>query len=135
MERVSTSGIFSMILERTGVVVPDQAMARIPPEPNAPIVAETHPLEFFSKDGSWRALFVDHFKLLWNSKTGHRLHDLRADPSERIDFTRAHPDVAARMRLELDEVFESAPKPGDPGPPRSVDAETQRALESLGYLE
>ena len=135
IERVSNAGVFSMILERTGVEVPVQAMARIPPEPESPIVAETRPLEAFSKGGSWRALFLDHFKLVWNSKTGYRLHDLQADPRERVDFTVAYPELARRMRIELAELFESAPEPGESGPSRSVDPAMRRALERLGYLE
>lgn len=133
--RVSTAGVFALVLETVGLEVPTQAAARLPAAAGVPIVAETHPLEVFSDEGSWRALFADDFKLVWNTETGFRLHDLGADPSERVDFTAAYPERAQRMQRALEALLAAAPAPEASGPVREVDAETLRALESLGYLE
>lgn len=133
--RVSNTGVFSLILERVGLEAPGPVQAHIPARPGAAIVAETYPLEAVSRRGSWRALFSDRFKLVWNSRAGYKLHDLEADPSERVNFAASYPDIATAMQTTLEATLENAPKPGDAGPAREIGAETLRALESLGYLE
>lgn len=61
-----------------------------------------------------------------------RLHDLRADPLERVDLTEEHPDVVARLRSLLERIEERYPTASSLGRERSR-AERQD-LKALGYL-
>jgi arylsulfatase A-like enzyme len=69
-----------------------------------------------------------------------RLYNLRADPGEARDLSAEQPEQSAALRRELDAWLEAhpGPKPGSAGAERSapetLDPETRRQLEALGYL-
>ena len=90
-----------------------------------------------SYDGDWRSYTRWPYKILWNSLGNHLLYDLEVDPNETSEIGREQP---ARARALLDLLVLHAgslrrAEPGDDVPTREIDAETRRALESLGYLE
>jgi arylsulfatase A-like enzyme len=77
--------------------------------------------------GRWKAIL---------HRDGERLelYDLEADPHERHPVTSAHPDVAERLRREID-AFMRDEQPIDPSravPP--LERDEIEALEALGYL-
>jgi arylsulfatase A-like enzyme len=99
-----------------------------------PIIAETYPLEILSPDGHWRALFDGDYKLLWNSKGNHQLFHLSDDPSELHDLAESKPERTQELSEKLLGYLDTLPKPGDSGPPVSVDSETEDLLRGLGYI-
>jgi arylsulfatase A-like enzyme len=133
--RVSTAGVFALILEQAGLPGDDGALPAVTEALPAPVVAETYPLAQASAAGHWRALYVGNLKYLWNSAGRHELRDLSEgwDPdSNRIDDS---PELARRLDRQLTEILTAAQSPARERPPvRPVDSETREALESLGYL-
>jgi len=99
-----------------------------------PLLAEVNPLAFMSPEGSWRALYLGHHKLLWNSLGNHALYDLEEDPGEERDLSGADSGQMKEALGVLDRVLASLPPPGEPGPPAALDEETLKALRSLGYV-
>ena len=85
--------------------------------------------------GDYRTLREGSLKFVWNSKGGHILWDLAADPGETRNVAADRPQAAGEMLARLEAYFANLSPPPDPGPARQVDAETQRALQELGYLE
>ena len=68
----------------------------------------------------------DH-KLI-ESKWGVELYDLRRDPAERDNLADGLPDILTRLRPEL-------PAERDASEANTIDEETRRQLESLGYMQ
>ncbi|MDJ0852659.1 MAG: sulfatase-like hydrolase/transferase [Myxococcota bacterium] len=61
------------------------------------------------------------------------LYDIEADPGERTNLARKHPEVVARLRGRLEELLRAAPeKPADAE--TALGAEEIAALEALGYV-
>jgi arylsulfatase A-like enzyme len=74
-----------------------------------------------------------HFKLHYDSLAQRwALHGLTLDPGERLDVSLEHPEVAKRLRAEL-EAFMKNRWAGETIDPLSPDEEAK--LKSLGYLE
>ena len=104
------------------------------------ILAELYPLPIMFAKGDWRAFVVDGRKLMWNSRGRHKLHDLRTrqgEDADRASFEVAHTeamlerlDALIAALPELEQPEESTPAGG-----ATVDPDTRRALEGLGYLE
>ncbi len=132
---VQLTDVLSIVLGQVGVQAPAGVQGGLPPRTGHPIVAEVFPLPFQSPDGGWRALFDARWKFLWNSKGGHRLFDLDRDPAEDHDLAPRERPRVARLAALLERYFASLPPPGAAGPPRVLDEETRRALESLGYIK
>jgi len=122
-----------MILERVGVATPADAQGQVPPIDH-PILAENLPLATFAERGHWRAWFCAPWKLLWNSRGEHELFDLSDDPTERRNRIVQEPDRAAELVAGLERYLAELPPPGPLDDRRRIDAETEKALESLGYL-
>lgn len=133
--RVSTTGLFALILDQAGLPIPDHAQPSVTAPLPGDIVAEVTPLAQQSKDGHWRALYLGNLKYLWNSEGHHELRDLseEGDPTEnRID---ASPDLARRLDAKLARILAEAQPPDRSGDgERVVDEATREALENLGYL-
>lgn len=74
------------------------------------------------------------WKLQWSPRSGAALlFDLEADPGERVDLAAQEPEVTQRMRALL-EALERAGERTRGGAP-ALDAETERELRSLGYVD
>jgi arylsulfatase A-like enzyme len=99
-----------------------------------PLLAEVNPLDFVSHEGSFRALYLGRYKLVWNSLGNHALFDLESDPREEKNLAAADPTRTAEALGVLEKVMASLPSPGAPGPPAVLDDETLEALRSLGYV-
>ncbi len=133
--QVQLTDVLPMICDRLGIETPRDIQGVWPSDASRPPVAETYPLEAFSGDGDWRALYDGDFKFLWNSRGSHRLFDLAEDPKETADLAAKDSKRAETMLARLDEYLAGLPEPGPADAPGEVDQETQEALESLGYLD
>ncbi len=98
-----------------------------------PIVAELYPWR--EERGTVRVLIEGPFKFTWNERGAPRLFNLARDPSETRDIRGRDPERAEAMEARLNAYLADAPRPGPAGPANELDAETQRALRNLGYLE
>jgi arylsulfatase A-like enzyme len=132
---IQLTDLVPLVLGRLALPLPGGVQGGAPPRVGHPIVAEVDPLPFLSPDGSWRALFDGDLKFLWNGKGRHRLYDLARDPGEARDLAPREPERVARLAALTARYFEALPRPGAAGPPRVLDDETRRALESLGYIK
>jgi len=86
--------------------------------------------------GKWLALRDGRYKLIRiPHPEGDRfeLYDLEQDPEERVNLYAVRPDVALRLRQELDRWIAAAPRREEK--PRGLDEETRRRLRSLGYVD
>ena len=132
---VQISDVFPLVLERAGVPVPPDTQAAFPPPAARMAFAEVNPLPGIGKRGDWRAAIDGDWKYLESSAGDRMLFDLAHDPAESDNAAKREPERAARLRSALESWSAALPeaKPA-PGGGVEVDAETQRALESLGYL-
>jgi arylsulfatase A-like enzyme len=82
------------------------------------------------------AIYQGRWKGIWNKEPGTlELYDLEADPGERLDVAAANPQLAATLREQTEEWYEScleAARP--PEGPAVLDAETKEQLRAMGYL-
>jgi len=134
-EQVLITDVLPTLLGRLGIPVPAGLQGEPFPGVRHPIIAEVYPLPRVSPGGDWRVIIEGDFKYIWNSQGRSWLANLAEDPGETRDFSGAHPELARRLRETLLSTLESLPPPAPAGPEREVDPETQRALESLGYLD
>ena len=82
------------------------------------------------------SLRADGWKYIWDRDEDRtELYDLRADPDEREDVAESEPDRAASMREELVEHLAVVRETNEALPEIGMDAETERRLKDLGYLE
>jgi hypothetical protein len=102
----------------------------------SPAVAQlTDVLPTLAPAGRWRALFDGHVKFLWNSRGDHQLFDLERDPGEMTNLRKRDGERARRMAAGIEGYLASLPKPvPEAASAHAPDAETQRALRSLGYV-
>ncbi len=133
--RVSQVDVMPMILDDLELPLPDDGQGGVPPNARRPIVAEAYPLTTFGPTGHWRAWYEDGHKLLWNDRGNHKLFDLSADPREIRSLSRRDPARVAAMSKALDAYLEELPPPFPADAAEDIDAETQRALRALGYVE
>jgi choline-sulfatase len=124
------------VLTALGLPVPAAVQGSASPEPGRGLLAEVQPPQAFSVDGDFRMLRVGRYKLLWNSRGRHRLHDLEADPREQVNLAPREPERVREMLARLEQTVASLPRPAAAsGAPVVVDEQTRRALERLGYAE
>ena len=105
------------------------------------VLAELYPLPIMFAKGDWRAFVVGDDKLMWNSKGRHKLHDVSRAGGE--DRDRAAVEVGRRDALvaRLERTLESLERfaPGAASREQrdvpTIDADTRRALEGLGYVD
>lgn len=83
--------------------------------------------------GNWNVLVRGKDKFSWSSNGTHTLVDLAADPGETTNLYEARKAEADTAMQELLLYLAGLPKPGDTGKVEDLDAETMKALESLGY--
>jgi len=126
--------VMAIILDRLGLTPPPDVQAGLPPQIGHPVIAEAYPLPVLSSDGHWRALLAGSHKLIWSSLGDHQLFDLQADPGELNSLFITQPERPDRMMTALNGYLANLPAPGPSGPPQTVDEETTKALESLGYF-
>ena len=131
---VQLTDIMPMIFERLGIPVPKEIQGSPPPRINHPVIAETYPLPFITRDGHWRAIYEGNFKFLWNSEGRNLLFNLEDDPSEMHNLSEQERGRAETMMAELDQFLTGLPKPGAAEPGKRLEQETEKALRSLGYL-
>jgi arylsulfatase A-like enzyme len=74
-----------------------------------------------------RAARLDDLKLI-ETQWGDELYNLANDPGELNNLAALHPEDVERLRSLL-------PKTRAPGNEQVIDEETQRQLESLGYMQ
>ena len=124
-----------MVLNRLQIPLPPDIQGDIPPAIRHPIFAETYPLPAVSSHGDWRALYTGEFKFLWNSKGDNMLFKLDEDPNETVNLLEKFPDRALAMEETINEFIALLPKPALSTPLQTIDSDTQKALESLGYIQ
>jgi arylsulfatase A-like enzyme len=89
----------------------------------------------------WRrvdAVIDDRWKLTEHRVRGIALYDLAADPGERRNIAAARPDVAMRLRGELQTLKSASRRRGkaiEVAPDIALEPELSRQLEALGYAE
>jgi len=132
---VQLTDVFALILDRTGVKVPPETQAGLPPDIGHPVLAETYPLPILTPDGHWRAMFEKDYKFIWSSKNNHLLFNLKNDPEEYKNLFRKNTYKANIMLARMDKYISALPKPGPAGPAKEIDQETIKALKSLGYVK
>lgn len=125
--------VMPMLLTQMGIEIPISVQGTAEPRPR-PLVSEVYPLPLASVDGSWQALLARDYKLLKNGDGNDMLFKLNEDPNERDNRIEREPMVAEQMKRYLERHLQALPEPGDAGPPRALDAETEEALRSLGYI-
>ncbi len=133
-ELVGLADVLPWICRRLELPVPGMIQGKAPGEEGRTVIAETYPLPSSAYSGSWRALFEDEYKLLWNSESSPRLFDLGRDPGEENDLAPSEPARTAAMLARLNDFLAGLPRPGDAGSARELDKETSEALEALGYV-
>ena len=134
-ELVQISDVFPMVLARAGIPVPADTQAAFPPPAGRLSFAEVNPLPGFGRRGDWRAAIDGDWKYLESGAGDRLLFDLARDPGERSNVAADEPERAERMRRALHEWSAALPSPAPAAAPAAeVDAETRRALESLGYV-
>ena len=133
--RVQITDIMPTILERLGLPIPESTQGSTLTSVTHPIVAEVYPVPFVSENGDWVALYEGDFKYLWNSKGANALFNLKRDADEKENLSLSMKKRSERMRKTVQGYLDSLPEPGDAGPVREVDAETQKMLENMGYLK
>jgi arylsulfatase A-like enzyme len=135
-EVIQISDVFPMILQRVGLPVPADVQAAFPPPRDRMAFAEVNPLKGFGRRGDWRAAIDGDWKYLESAAGDRLLFDVARDPDEAKDESAAEPARAERMRAAVDGWIASLPEPAPAAPGTTeIDAETKRALESLGYLQ
>jgi arylsulfatase A-like enzyme len=126
--------VMPIVLDRLGLPIPPGVQGGRPPRVGHPIVAEVDPPAFNSPEGEWRALFDGRLKLVWNGRGRHQLFDLRTDPGETTNLAGRDPERVRKLGSLLARYRDALPPPGRVGAVRPLDAETLRALRSLGYV-
>jgi arylsulfatase A-like enzyme len=132
--RVQLTDILPMICERVGITIPGNIQGTLPSQIKHPIIAETYPLQFFSKDGNWQSIFEGDFKFIWNSKNQHMLFNLKDDPGENVNIIVQDSKRTESMWTQLEQYLAKLPKPGPAVPAGELDDQTKEALKSLGYV-
>lgn len=134
-ELVQISDVFPLVLARAGLPIPDGTQAAFPPPPGRMAFAEVNPLPGIGKRGDWRAAIEGEWKYLESSAGDRLLYDVVRDPEESDDRAAQEPERTERLRAAAERWLAELPEaPRAATPDAEVDAETRRALESLGYL-
>ncbi len=134
-EPVQLVDVFSLVLEKIGISPPEGIQGESPGTVTHPIIAELYPLPALTGREGWRAIIEWPYKYLWNDRGNHALVNLEKDPEETRNLLAREPQISARLASALAAYIQGLPAPGETGPAQEVDAETQEALKSLGYIE
>jgi arylsulfatase A-like enzyme len=129
------SDVLPTLLEALRIEAPKDLQGGVLPRATHPLVAEVDPLPEIGPAGRWRALYDGPRKFVWSSKGAHQLFDLARDPGERDNLFAREAEQARRLAAGLEGYLAGLPKPpAAAAGARQLDAETQRALRSLGYV-
>lgn len=133
---VQLTDLLPLVAERLGLELPEAIEGAWPPRRKAAF-AEVHPLAHESEAGRWRMWLEDRQKLLSAERGPRHLFDLAQDPRESRNLAMQDPALARRLAEQMQAFAASLPPPPAVASvrPRAIDAETQRALRSLGYVE
>jgi arylsulfatase A-like enzyme len=135
-ERVQLSDVLPTILGGLGLPLPDGIQGAHLERLDHPVVAEVYPLSFMRDyDGDMQALFDGEHKLIRKAGSRLLLYDLSRDPREETDLSSRLPERTSAMLESLTDYLAYLPAPLAAGEKRSIDAETRKALQELGYLE
>lgn len=126
--------VLPMVLDRLGLPVPRGIQGGVPPTRERPLIAEVDPLPFMSAEGSFRALYLGRYKLLWNGLGESALYDIEADGNEHKDLSASEPGRTSNAVALLEKYLASLPPPGDTAQPTTLDEATLEALRKLGYV-
>jgi len=133
---IQLTEIMPMILARLEMPLPPEIQGSVPPSIDHPIVVESQTLPELMENGSWLALIDDQgMKFIWNSQGRHKLFDLMQDPREQRDLVAQLPDRARTMQETATRYLAGLPRPGEQITDQVIDPETEKALESLGYVK
>jgi arylsulfatase A-like enzyme len=78
------------------------------PRAPAPAVIVAEQIKDRSSPRDLRAVIAGDHKLITGGKGGDQLYDLKADPREKRNLAAQHPDIATRLRRELERVADRA---------------------------
>jgi hypothetical protein len=81
------------------------------------------------RDGDWKYIRI---------KRQEQLFDLSEDPGESADRRSVRPEILARLQSEVEEIIGDSyafAEAQTPARPPSLDEETRKQLEALGYLD
>jgi arylsulfatase A-like enzyme len=132
------------IVQRLGIPLPPNVQGMPLGSASHPIVAELVKLPMMNRTvgpgakdwrhlGNWNVLVEGTAKYGWSSNGTNFLIDLARDPDERLNLAGKDAARESALRERLDGFLRSLPRPGAVGEVQAIDAETQKALESLGY--
>ncbi len=163
--RVQTFDLFRTIAEFVGIEGPlpdDARLSRnlVDPAllagtaPPRPVVAEEEPSEWGirllrslrgddvdveSLRGRYKAYYEKDLKLVWRADGEHELYHLGRDPRELKNLAGKRPRVTRRLEGELEAWLADLPanriEDAADAPAMQFDAETERSLRALGYIE
>jgi arylsulfatase A-like enzyme len=98
---------------------------------SAAVISETE-----NDDGLRLSIRRDGWKYIWDQgEATEELYDLEADPGEHENVVEEAPDARAPLRAHLEEHVEELAETNESLPDVAMDAETERRLKDLGYLE
>jgi len=126
--------VMPIILDRLEIPLPSRVQGTAFGQSRGWALAETYPLSVLSKRGHYRAFYRGNFKYIWNSRGGHMLFDLDADPREQNNLYALQLERAADMRTAMDALMKALPRPTQTTVVTHVDPNTLRILRSLGYV-
>ncbi len=138
--QVSTSDVFPTILELAGAASPDKVQGRSlvglmfdPARKNdVPAYSESMAPSLQLGWSALHALRTARFKYIDAPRA--ELYDLSQDSGERVNILSGSPDVARRMKAELDRLMTETSR-GAPAPQAAdLDKETMERLSALGYV-
>jgi arylsulfatase A-like enzyme len=132
---VQLNDVFAIILQYIGIERPGNIQSGIPPEIGHPVIAEVYPVPAIGNSGSWRAIYDENYKFLWNSSGNHILINLKKDPEEKVNLILKEMKQASLMYANLSKYLAMIPPPGPIHQEQTVDEETRKALRSLRYLQ
>lgn len=135
-KRVQLTDVFALILDRVGLPLPAGIQGAVPPTGGHPILVESRVNPLAHRTGDWTALYDGDLKYISNSYGNHMLFDLDSDPREERNLLTARADTGRAMQATIDETLKNLPRrPANREPTQQIDAETQKALKSLGYID
>ncbi len=131
---ISLVDVAPLLLDGLGLTPLAGAQGTPRPAADRPIHATLHDAYPDRLEEDWKAWIAEGYKLQWNAAGDHRLFDLSRDPREEEDLAARQPERVAELSRALERFEAALPEAPTGGTPTPVDADTVRALRSLGYL-